>query len=74
MVHQVRILERRLEESSWTPSEQSNKTDDIQHSLFEKEKTIRNLESEVENQVIDLTYHKQFWRKSLKICKNFQIF
>ena len=44
-------MERRLGEVSWTPSEQSAKADDFQKSLFEKEKVIKNLESEVENQV-----------------------
>ena len=47
----MRLLERRLGEVSWSPTEQSAKADDFQKSLFEKEKVIKNLESEVENQV-----------------------
>ena len=48
---QVRLLERRLGEVAWTPTEQSKRADDFQQTLFEKEKVIKNLEGEVESQV-----------------------
>ena len=48
---QVRLLERRLGEVAWTPTEQSERADEFQQTLFEKEKVIKNLEGEVESQV-----------------------
>ena len=48
---QVRLLERRLGEVAWTPTEQSKRADEFQQTLFEKEKVIKNLEGEVESQV-----------------------
>ena len=36
---------------AWTPTEQSERADEFQQTLFEKEKVIKNLEGEVESQV-----------------------
>lgn len=48
--HQVRLMERRLGEVEWSPTEQSAKADEYQKAAFEKEKVIKNLEGEVESQ------------------------
>jgi len=48
--NQVRLMERRLGEVEWSPTEQSAKADEYQKAAFEKEKVIKNLEGEVESQ------------------------
>eukprot|EP00092_Neocalanus_flemingeri_P001971 GFUD01002103.1.p1 GENE.GFUD01002103.1~~GFUD01002103.1.p1 ORF type:complete len:1505 (+),score=292.95 GFUD01002103.1:136-4515(+) len=48
--HQVRLMERRLGEVEWSPTEQSVKADEYQKAAFEKEKVIKTLEGEVESQ------------------------
>ena len=39
---------------AWTPTEQSERADEFQQTLFEKEKVIKSLEGEVESQVRSL--------------------
>ena len=56
----MRLLERRLGEVEWSPTEQSIRADEYQNTVFEKEKVIKNLECEVESQVISFFYHTIF--------------
>ena len=51
LLFQVRLMERRLGEVEWSPTEQSVKADEYQKAAFEKEKVIKTLEGEVESQV-----------------------
>ena len=60
---QVRLLERRLGEVAWTPTEQSERADEFQQTLFEKEKVIKNLEGEVESQVRKIFCFRYFVTK-----------
>ena len=60
---QVRLLERRLGEVAWTPTEQSERADEFQQTLFEKEKVIKNLEGEVESQVRKIFCSRYFVTK-----------
>ena len=61
---QVRLMERRLGEVEWSPTEQSERADKVQDENFEKEKIIKTLESEVETQVQEkstFNSHFIFW-------------
>lgn len=51
LLFQVRVMERRLNEVDWTPTEISEKAEQVQTEVFERERIIRTLESEVEQQV-----------------------
>jgi hypothetical protein len=50
-VFQVRVMERRLNEVDWTPTELSQRAEEFQTGLLEKDRLIQTLESEVEQQV-----------------------
>ena len=44
-------MERRLNEVDWTPTELSQRAEEFQTGLLEKDRLIQTLESEVEQQV-----------------------
>jgi hypothetical protein len=48
---QVRVMERRLNEVDWTPTELSKRAEEFQTGLLEKDRIIQTLETEVEQQV-----------------------
>jgi len=47
---QVRVMEQRLGEVDWSPSERSARAEELQREAAEKERVIRSLEGEVESQ------------------------
>jgi hypothetical protein len=47
-------MERRLNEVDWTPTELSQRAEEFQTGLLEKDRLIQTLESEVEQQVNNL--------------------
>ncbi len=54
-------MERRLNEVDWTPTELSQRAEEFQTGLLEKDRLIQTLESEVEQQVmIKLIRYKIF--------------
>ncbi len=52
-------MERRLNEVDWTPTELSQRAEEFQTGLLEKDRLIQTLESEVEQQV-KLSSHLPF--------------
>ena len=51
---------------AWTPTEQSERADEFQQTLFEKEKVIKSLEGEVESQVRSLiNFAHYFYHRAL---------
>eukprot|EP00095_Tigriopus_kingsejongensis_P006146 maker-scaffold730_size105374-snap-gene-0.18 protein:Tk06146 transcript:maker-scaffold730_size105374-snap-gene-0.18-mRNA-1 annotation:"EG:34F3.1" len=61
-------MERRLNEADWSPSQISDQAEEFHSGLFEKDKLIRNLETEVEQQrQLRLADAKQVEAKAARI-------
>jgi hypothetical protein len=56
---QVRVMERRLNEVDWSPTELSQRAEEFQTGLLEKDRIIQSLETEVEQQVKDLSCQRR---------------
>ena len=58
-------MERRLNEVDWTPTELSQRAEEFQTGLLEKDRIIQSLETEVEQQVQILVIVREKIRMSV---------